>query len=240
MTYSPGVADLVSYSLDNSVAVLHMDDGKANALSKPMIDALLAALARAEGEASAAVLVGRPERFCAGFDLRVMMSGPDAAKDLLKTGSELLMKLYGATIPLVIACTGHALAGGALVVLTGDYRVGAAGAYRIGLIEVQLGMPVPVLAMELARDRLLPTELVRATLNAHIYDPEGAVRAGYLDAVAPADQVLAQAKAEAAKLGAYSKSAFRATKTRLRGKTIAHVLATMDSDMRDLMLPTAS
>ncbi len=240
MTYSPGVADLVSYSLDNSVAVLHMDDGKANALSKPMIDALLAALARAEGEASAAVLVGRPERFCAGFDLRVMMSGPDAAKDLLKTGSELLMKLYGATIPLVIACTGHALAGGALVVLTGDYRVGAAGAYRIGLNEVQLGMPVPVLAMELARDRLLPTELVRATLNAHIYDPEGAVRAGYLDAVAPADQVLAQAKAEAAKLGAYSKSAFRATKTRLRGKTIAHVLATMDSDMRDLMLPTAS
>ena len=240
MTYSPAVADLVSYSLDNNVAVLHMDDGKANALSKPMIDALLAALARAEGEASAAVLVGRPERFCAGFDLRVMMSGPDAAKDLLKTGSELLMKLYGATIPLVIACTGHALAGGALVVLTGDYRIGAAGAYRIGLNEVQLGMPVPVLAMELARDRLLPTELVRATLNAHIYDPESAVRAGYLDAAVPADQVLAHAKAEAARLGAYSKSAFRATKTRLRGKTIAHILATMDSDMRDLMLPTAS
>src|SRR5690606_18398454 len=146
------------------------DDGKANALSKPMIDALLAALARAEQEASAAVLVGRPERFCAGFDLRVMMSGPEPAKELLKAGSELLMKLYGATVPLVIACTGHALAGGALVVLTGDYRVGAAGAYRIGLNEVQLGMPVPVLAMELARDRLLPTELTRATLNAHIYD----------------------------------------------------------------------
>lgn len=233
------MADLASYSLENKVAVIHMDDGKANALSKPMIDALLAALARAEQEASAAVLVGRPERFCAGFDLRVMMSGPDAAKDLLKAGSELLMKLYGATVPLVIACTGHALAGGALVVLTGDYRVGAAGAFRIGLNEVQLGMPVPVLAMELARDRLLPTELVRATLNAHIYDPESALRAGYLDAVVPADQVLEHAKAEAARLGAYSKTAFRATKTRLRGKTIAHVLATMESDMRDLMLPTA-
>lgn len=233
------MADLASYSLENKVAVIHMDDGKANALSKPMIDALLAALARAEQEASAAVLVGRPERFCAGFDLRVMMSGPEPAKELLKAGSELLMKLYGATVPLVIACTGHALAGGALVVLTGDYRVGAAGAYRIGLNEVQLGMPVPVLAMELARDRLLPTELTRATLNAHIYDPEGALRAGYFDAVVPPDQVLEHAKAEAAKLGAYSKAAFRATKTRLRGKTIAHVLATMESDMRDLMLPTS-
>jgi enoyl-CoA hydratase len=240
MTYSPAVADLVSYSLDNKVAVVTMDDGKANALSRPMIDAVTAALERAEGEASALVLAGRTDRFCAGFDLRVMMSGPDGAKDLLRAGSALLMKLYGATIPLVIACTGHALAGGALVVLTGDYRVGAAGAYRIGLNEVSLGMPVPVLAMELARDRLSKRALVQATLLAQIYDPDTAVQAGYLDAVAPADQVLERARAEAARLGALSRSAFRATKTRLRGKTIAHISETLDSDMRDLMIPTAT
>lgn len=240
LTYSRRVADLVSYSVENNVAVLQMDDGKANALSLAMIDALLAALARAEQEASAVVLAGRPDKFCAGFDLRVMMSGPDNAKSLLRSGSTLLMKLYGATIPLVIACTGHALAGGALVVLTGDSRVGAAGAYRIGLNEVQIGMPVPVLAMELARDRLLPTELGRATLLAHIYDPEGAQRAGYLDTVVAPDQVLVAAKAEAARLGAYSRTAFRATKTRLRGKTIDYILAKMDADMQDLMMPTAS
>src|SRR4051812_45520620 len=126
-----------------------MDDGKANALGSAMIDELLAAIAQAEGEASAIVLAGRAERFCAGFDLRVMMSGPDNAKALLSTGSKLLMKLYGTPLPLVIACTGHALAGGALVVLTGDWRIGAQGAFKIGLNEVQLGMPVPVLAMEL-------------------------------------------------------------------------------------------
>lgn len=233
------MAELVSYTLENNVAVVTMDDGKANALSKQMLDEVSAALARAEQEASAVVLAGRAERFCAGFDLRVMMSGPDNAKTLLRAGSTLLMNLYGAKIPLVIACTGHALAGGALVVLTGDYRVAAAGAYKLGLNEVQLGMPVPVLAMELARDRLSKRELVHATLLAKIYDPEAAQRAGYVDVVVAPDQVLATAKAEAARLGAFSKSAFQATKKRLRGATIEHVMSTLDSDMRDLMMPSA-
>jgi enoyl-CoA hydratase len=232
------VADLASYTLDNKVAVIQMDDGKANALSRPMIDALLAALARAEQEASAVVLAGRPEKFCAGFDLRVMMSGPEQAKDLLRAGSDLLMKLYGTSLPLVIACTGHALAGGALVVLTGDYRIGAQGAFKIGLNEVSLGMPVPVLAMELARDRLSKRALVQATLLAQIYDADGALRVGYLDEVVAPDQVLERAKAEAARLGAFSRPAFRATKTRLRGKTIEYITATMDSDMKDLTIPT--
>jgi enoyl-CoA hydratase len=231
------MSEPVGYQLENTVAVIQMDDGKANALSRPMIDGLLAALARAEQEASAVVLAGRAERFCAGFDLRVMMSSPAAATELLRAGSELLVKLYGATLPLVIACTGHALAGGALVVLTGDYRIGAAGAFKIGLNEVSIGLPVPVLAMELARDRLLPSELVHATLHAKIYDPEHAAAAGYLDVVVPADQTLSRAKDEAARLGALSRNAFRATKTRLRGRTIEYILAKMDDDLRALMAP---
>lgn len=229
--------DPLHYALEGTTAVLRMDDGKANALSDAMIDGLLAALVRAEKEASAIVLVGRPERFCAGFDLKVMMSGPDNAKALLRRGSALLMKLYGVEIPLVVACTGHALAGGALVLLTGDVRVGAAGAYRIGLNEVSIGLPVPVLAMELARDRLATSELANATLMAKIYDPEQALRAGYLDAVVPAGDLLARATDEARRLGGLPRSAFKATKTRLRGKTIAHVRATLADDMRTLLSP---
>src|SRR5436305_14814945 len=100
----------VTSELDGKTAVITMDDGKANALSYEMIDALLGALGRAEGEASAIVLAGRPERFCAGFDLKVMMSGIDQARALLTRGAELLMRLYGSPLPVVIACTGHALA----------------------------------------------------------------------------------------------------------------------------------
>lgn len=230
--------DIVTYTLEGTTAVVQMDDGKANALSGAMITALSEALARAEKEASAMVLVGRPDRFCAGFDLRVMMSSPEAALDLLERGSDLLMKLYAASVPLVVACTGHALAGGALVLLTGDHRVGAAGAFRIGLNEVSIGMPVPVLAMELARDRLLPTELTRATLLAQIYAPEAAASAGYLDEVVPAGDLLPRAKEEAARLSALARTAFQATKTRLRGKTISHIRETLQDDMRSLMMPT--
>ncbi len=231
------MAEPLTYSLEDSIAVIRMDDGKANALSVTMIDALLAALDRAEGEAKAIVLAGRDERFCAGFDLRVMMSGPEQATALLTRGSELLMRLYEAKLPLVIACTGHALAGGALVVLTGDLRIGAQGAFKIGLNEVAIGLPVPVLAMELARDRLATTELPRATLMAQIYAPEEAVRAGYLDEVVAPGEVLARAKAEAGRLGALSNQAYRATKTRLRKATVDHIRSSLAADMATIMKP---
>jgi enoyl-CoA hydratase len=225
----------VTYTLEDSIALVCMDDGKANALSVEMIDGLLAALTRAEGEAKAMVLAGRPERFCAGFDLRVMMSGPAAAMALLGRGSELLLRLYETPIPLVIACTGHALAGGALVVLTGDTRIGTTGAFRIGLNEVSIGMPVPVLAMELARDRLKKSELPRATLLAQIYDPDTALRAGYLDEVVAAGDTITRAKAEATRLGGFGRHAYSATKLRLRRATIKHIRDTFEDDLRTLM-----
>lgn len=233
------MSELVRYRLEGKTAVVEMDDGKANALSVAMIDALLAALARAEGEANAMVLAGRPDRFCAGFDLRVMMSGPEHAKALLTRGSDLLMGLYGTPLPLVIACTGHALAGGALVVLTGDLRVAAAGAFKIGLNEVAIGMPVPLLAMELARDRLSAAALPRATLMAHVHTPDEALVAGYVDEVVPAAEVLPRALAEANRLGALGRLPYRLTKERLRGRTITYIKESMVSDMKALTFPGA-
>jgi enoyl-CoA hydratase len=236
--YGSAVADQpLHYALEGSTAVLRMDDGKANALSDAMIDALSEAIDRAAKEASAVVLLGRPDRFCAGFDLRVMMSGPEPAKALLRRGSALLMKLYGAPLPLVMGCTGHALAGGALVLLTGDVRVGATGPYRLGLNEVSIGMPVPVLAMELARDRLRVTDLGAATLQAKIYGPDEAARVGYLDEVVSQEELVPRAMAEATRLAALPRTAFAATKERLRGRTIAHILGTLEADMAKLLTP---
>jgi enoyl-CoA hydratase len=220
------------YQLEAATALVQMDDGKANALSLAMIAELVEALTRAEKEASAVVLSGRPERFCAGFDLKVMMSSPEAARGLLRSGADLLMRLYGSPLPIVAACTGHALAGGALVLLTADVRIGASGAFRVGLNEVSIGMPVPILAMELARDRIAPTELGKATLRAQIYGPEEAARVGFLDEVVAPGDLLARAKEEASRLGALSRMAFGATKQRMRKKTIDHILSTLDQDMQ--------
>ena len=226
---------IVRYELVDNVATITMDDGKANALSIAMIEQVVAALDRAKTEAGAVILPGRPDKFCAGFDLRVRMAGPDAAIDLLRRGSDLLLRLFELPLPLVIAATGHSLAGGALVVLTGDHRIVADGAYKIGLNEVAIGLPVPVLAMELARARLLPTELTRATLLANIYAPAEARAAGYVDSVVAADALASTAFAEAKRLSALSKPAFIGTKQRLRQATVDVIRNTFEEDVRRSM-----
>ena len=164
-----------------------------------------------------------------------MTAGTEGVRKLFTRGAGLLVRLFGLPMPLVIACTGHALAGGAQLLLTADVRIGAAGPYRIGLNETTIGMPLPILGVEFARARLAPTELSRATLGAQIYTPEDAVRAGYLDEVLPAADVFARALDEANKLGALSRPAYAATKQRLRGKIISEVEATLDADLAALL-----
>jgi enoyl-CoA hydratase/carnithine racemase len=85
---------------------------------------------------------------------------------------------------------------------------------------------------------VLPTELPRATLLAQVYAPDEAARAGYLDRVVPAAQVHESAREEAIRLSAYSRGAYSATKTRLRGRTIEHIRATLESDLSSLLMPT--
>lgn len=224
---------LVRYELANSIATLTMDDGKANALSPTMLEQVNAALDRVSTDnAGAVILTGRADRFCAGFDLKIMMSGPEAATDLLRRGADFLMRLFQLPVPLVVAVTGHAMAGGALVVLTGDTRIVADGAYKIGLNEVAIGMPVPVLAMELARARLTSTELTRATLLAQIYTPTDARTAGYVDHVVAADGLVAAATTEAERLAKLPKHAFLGTKQRLRQATVDLIKSTFEDDVR--------
>ena len=233
------MAPLVSYLLEDKIAVVTMDDGKANALSHAMMDAVDEAFSRAEREASAVVVTGRAGRFSAGFDLREMMQGLDSARALVTRGAGLLLRLYALPLPLVVACSGHALAGGALMLLTGDMRLGASGPFKIGLNEVQIGMPVPILAMELARDRLAPGRLMAATLFATTLDPREALDWGYLDALVEPDQLRAAALAEASRLGALPREAYAKTKIALRERTIGYVRATLADDMARLVPPAA-
>jgi enoyl-CoA hydratase len=230
---------LLTYAEADGIATVTMDDGKANALSMEMIDELGAALDRAEASANAVVLIGREGKFSAGFDLRVMMSGPEAARALVERGGELLLRLYGLPLPVVVACTGHAIAGGALLAATGDTRSGAQGEFKIGLNEVQNGLPVPILAHELARDRLHPSELVASVLQAKMYDPDGAVGAGWLDRVVAPELVVPEARAEAAKLSRLPKAAYGASKRSLRRATIEHVRATLAPNLVELLKPPA-
>jgi len=229
---------VLDYSLDGRLAVLRMDDGKANALSHAAIDALHAALDRAEKEAGAVCLLGRPGRFCAGFDLSVMRSGPEPMRRLVTAGAELLMRMAVHPLPIAIGCTGHALAAGALLLLAADSRTGARGEFKIGLNEVAIGMPLPVFAYELARERLSKRHWLRATAQAELYAPDGAVDAGFLDAVCEPSALVEAALAEGRRLAALPQPAFRRTKASVRGGVVAVIRATLAEDMARLTGPT--
>jgi len=229
----------VTFELRDRVAIVGMDDGKANALGYAMMDDLDAALDRAEREGVAVVLTGRKGRFSAGFDLAEMMGGIDKARALVTRGARALLRLYTLPLPLVVACTGHALAGGALTVLTGDVRVATRGPFRIGLNEVQIGMPVPILAMELCRDRLHAAHLTAATLFASVVDPEGALAAGWVDELATEEGLLDAALVHARRLGELPREAYAKTKTALRERTVRYVQETLAADMLRLTTPVS-
>jgi enoyl-CoA hydratase len=221
----------VQYKVEDSVAIIHMDDGKANALGPQMIEALREAFNRANTEANAVVLVGREGKFCAGFDLKIMTSGIEAAHKLVANGADLYLQIYGFAKPVVVACTGHAMAGGALMLLVGDTRIGTKGPFKVGLNEVSIGMPLPILGQELARDRLAPQHLVAACVQATIYSPEEAVEVGYLDKVEAGEDLVASALAEAKRLGKLPGGAYGHTKRVMRQRTIDYIRETLASDL---------
>jgi enoyl-CoA hydratase len=225
--------DLIAYKLEGAVASLRFDDGKANAISHDAIDALGAALDRAEKEAGAVLLMGRPGRFSAGFDLSTMKAGPDAVRELVSAGAELLLRMVEMPLPVVTACSGHALAMGSLLLLGSDFRVGAAGDFKIGLNEVAIRMTLPRFAVEIARDRLSPLHLLRAVSQAEIYGPGGAVEAGFLDRIVPAEQLAEQALAEAQRLASLPRRAFGETKQRVSAPTAERMRSALARDQAD-------
>jgi len=232
-------ADPVHYALRDGVAVITMDDGKANALSPARIVELNAALDRAGAEAQAVLLAGRPGRFSAGFDLKVMTGGADGLRELVTAGANLALRLYAFPRPVVAACTGHALAAGAVLLCAADLRIGASGDFKIGLNEVSIQLPLPIFALELARDRLSKRWFTQAVTQARIFDPPGARDAGYLDLLATPETLLAAAFDHAARLATLPAPAFELTKERERGASIAHIRATLAADMALLTAPVA-
>ena len=220
------MAEVATYELIDHVAVVTMDDGKANVFGPDMIAALDGHLDRAADEAKVVMLTGRPGLFSGGFDLRVIRGDDeDVARNMTRGGARLLMRLYGLPQPLVIASTGHAVALGALCLLTGDYRVGAEGDFRVGLNETAIGLALPPFAAMLADERLSRRHLARAALGATIFSPEEAprTRGSWTKWLRPS-KLRESALDVARQMVDLDGSAYAGTKQGLRGASIARIL----------------
>lgn len=218
----------LTLTVRDEIGILHFDDGHANVLTGQIINAYQDAIAFSDADPGirALVLAGRPGFFSAGLD-RDQVFGQDALH-LVTELARLARMLFALDKPVVAAGQGHAIAAGAVLLLVSDVRVGVADPCRIGLNEAAIGLPLPRWITDLARSRLATRDFQRATAAAHMFDPAGAVSAGFLDHLADGD-VLDHAVKQAAQLTRLDSAIYTETIRRTR----ADVLAAMDRFIAD-------
>jgi len=213
----------VHYDIQDHIAIVTMDDGKVNAFGHDAIVEMNELLDRSV-EAGALVIAGRPGVFSAGFDRTIMLGEDNDDRLALATaGAKLVARLYGLPIPVVIACTGHAIALGAILLMSGDVRVGAQGEFQIGMNEVAIGLALPHWALALANARLDRKQLQQATLGATMYSPEGAKDVGYLDEITEPGVTVEHAIDHAVARTKLSRGAYKYTKANLRATDLVAI-----------------
>lgn len=211
----------IALSFQNDLALLQLDDGRANALNPASMVALNNALDQAQS-ASALVIAGRPGVFSGGLDLKLL---PNLSHDdlyaCIDQFTALMMRLYRWPRPVVAAVSGHALGGGAILALTADIRYFAEVELRFGLIEVPVGVPLPGFAFAMARSAVSGSTLTEMVMHGREYSASDAHLSGIAQDTFPADALITQACEKAAKLAKLPGDAYASTKARLRAPEIA-------------------
>jgi enoyl-CoA hydratase len=181
-----------------------------------VIAGLNESLDAAEKENKVVILTGKSGIFSAGFDLKVMTASPESAKELVTKGSKLSLRMLSFPQPIIVACSGHAIAKGAFLLLSADYRIGVEGDFKIGLNEVMIGMTMHNAGIAIAKARLSEVYLNRSVNNAEIYNSKQAVEAGFLDRIVPEEALLLTAIKIAEMSSKLNKKAHAATKLKVR------------------------
>ncbi|KAF0863782.1 crotonase/enoyl-CoA hydratase family protein [Pseudomonas sp. LD120] len=210
------MSELISYHLEDGIATLTLSNGKVNAISPDVIAAFNGALDQATADRAVVIITGQPGILSGGYDLKVMTAGPKEAISLVAQGSTLARRLLSHPFPVIVACPGHAVAKGAFLLLSADYRIGVDGPFSIGLNEVQIGMTMHHAGIELARDRLRRSAFHRSVINGEMFDPQNAVDAGFLDKVVSAEELQGAALTAARQLKKINMLAHKNTKLKVR------------------------
>jgi enoyl-CoA hydratase len=220
----------VSYRHDDSVAVITLDDGKVNVIGPVMIQGINDALDQADRDGVGAVVIAGNQRvFSGGFDLKVFQSGDAAASvAMLKGGFELSYRLLTYPKPVVMACTGHAIAMGAFLLCSGDHRIAAPGS-NMQANEVAIGLVLPFSALAVLKLRLTPSAYQQAVTLAKVSFGESAQAAGWIDELALPERVLERAEEAAREFAGLHQGAHAACKLRARAEALAGIRDSIDN-----------
>lgn len=205
----------------DGVVVLTMTHGKANALDIEFCDAI-AARFEAMKDARAVVLTGQGRIFSAGVDLvRLLAGGPDYIREFLPVLDRCFRAIFEYPKPIVAALNGHAVAGGCVLACAADRRIIAQDGGRVGVTELQVGVPFPALALEIMRFATAPHWFEDVILGASTHEPEAARERGLVHEIVPPQTVLDRAIAVANSLAAISPAAYALSKRQTRREAFA-------------------
>jgi enoyl-CoA hydratase len=204
----------------DGIAFVRLNRPPANALDPELLAAGLAALESLRDAApSAVVLTGSGAFFSGGADLRIVPAlSADEQADMARGINALFSGWHNLPRPLVCAVNGHAIAGGLILALCGDYRVGPTSG-QFGLTEVKVGIPFPSAAMEVVQAELVAPVARRLVVRGELFDAETALGFDIFDEVVADDAVVDRSLAVAAELASLPPRTFEAVKARLRAGT---------------------
>jgi enoyl-CoA hydratase len=228
--------DAVSYELNDAVATIRIDDGKRNALSPAILEALYSAFDRANHDGAAVILTGRETVFSAGFDLNVMKKGGTNALRMLRAGYGLTAHVMAHPHPVVVACNGHAMAMGVFLMLSADYVVGSRGDFRIAANEVAIGLPMPRVAAAMLKHRLTPAAYQRAVTLSECFDVDSALKTGFFDDLVEPDLLMQRAMEHMAEFRKLPAGAHAAAKKRIRAALIRQIKVDIWRDLFDAVM----
>lgn len=229
--------DHITIERDGAIAVFRLNRPPVNAVDLGFARDLEAAIERlmAERELRAMVVTGTGACFSAGLDLKLVpLYGPEEQREMVTTLNRVLVKLYACPLPVVGAVNGHAIAGGLILALACDCRIGTSAPARFGLTEVRAGVPFPAAAMAVLQAEVAPHAARILALRGNNVGPDAALALGLVDQLQPPDRVLPAALDAARDLAGMPGDAYGRIKRQLRARPIAlieEILATGSDPM---------
>jgi enoyl-CoA hydratase len=206
----------------DGITTLRLAHGKASALDIELVEGFARVIAEVTAsDTRAVILTGTGSIFSAGVDLfRLVEGGREYADRFVPALSRMLLELFAFPKPLIVAANGHAIAGGCIFTLAGDYRLMAAGNGRIGMPELLVGVPFPPSVIEAIRFALPPQHLQMLIYTGRTFLPDDALRLGIVDEVVDAASLSARAEEMARQFASLPTRAFTLAKRQLRDKAI--------------------
>lgn len=211
------------------VALVRVDRPPANALNPELLNEArgVADELTAAGP-KAVVLTGRERFFSAGIDLKLVPTLDTAGQRAMVDGVNRLMAAwYSFPRPVVCAVNGHAIAGGMIIALCADYRVGSTQG-KLGLTELRAGVPYPAVPLTIVRAELSHHAARVLALRAHLVDPDEALSLGLVDELAAPEDVLQRALVVAGEMAELPAKAYWDTKRELRREAIARITRVLE------------